>query len=122
MDSETKLLRQIHPTFVQNGRPTSQAFRPTPKDENQLSVYNGAMITATASWHYYTETLSLESAGVMALNHGECAGQQLKVIEDGVPIPAHCYVDFSGVSKPDAEKKSKMLSAFAKKRGWLFQP
>ena len=58
------------------------------------------MITATASWHYYTETLSLESAGVMALNHGECAGQQLKVIEDGVPIPAHCYVDFSGVSKP----------------------
>jgi hypothetical protein len=46
----------------------------------------------------------------------------LKVIEDGVPIPAHCYVDFSGVSKPDAEKKSKMLAAFAKKRGWLFQP
>ena len=41
VDSETLFLRQIHPTFVQNGRPTSQAFRPTPKDENQLSVYNG---------------------------------------------------------------------------------
>jgi hypothetical protein len=115
------LLRQIHPTFVQNGRPTSQAFRPTPKDENQLSVYNGAMITAATAWHYHTETLNLESTGVMGLKHAECAEQQLSVIEDGVPIPAHCYIDFSGVSKHDAERKSKRLAAFAKERGWLFQ-
>jgi hypothetical protein len=80
------------------------------------------MIAAAASWHYYTETLHLESAGVLALNHAECVGQQLKVIEDGVPIPAHCYIDFSGVSKSDAEKKSKRLAAFAKNRSWLFQP
>lgn len=122
MDAETLLLRQIHPGFIQNGRPTSQAFRPTPKDENQLSVYNEEKIAAAASWHYYTETLHLESAGVLALNHAECVGQQLKVIEDGVPIPAHCYIDFSGVSKSDAEKKSKRLAAFAKNRSWLFQP
>jgi hypothetical protein len=122
VDSETLLLRQIHPTFVQNGRPTSQAFRPTPKDEDQLSVYNGAMITAAASWHYYSETLNLESAGVMAFNRAECASQKLNVIEDGVPIPAHCYVDFSEMRKPDVEKKSKKLAAFAKERGWLFQP
>jgi hypothetical protein len=122
VDSETLLFRQIHPTFVQNGRPTSQAFRPTPKDENELSVYNGAMIAAAASWLYHTATLNLESTGVMALNHAECVGLQLKVIEDGVPIPAHCYIDFTGVSKPDAERKSKRLAAFAKARGWLFQP
>jgi hypothetical protein len=80
------------------------------------------MITAAASWHYYTEALNLDSAGVMALNHAECVGQQLKVIEDGVPNPPHCYVDFSGVTRPDAERKSKKLAAFAKSRGWLFQP
>jgi hypothetical protein len=80
------------------------------------------MIAAAASWHYYTETLNLESVGVMAFNHAECARQQLKVVEDGVPIPAHCYVDFSWVSKPDVKRKSKMLAAFAKKRGWIFQP
>jgi hypothetical protein len=80
------------------------------------------MITAAESWHYYTGTLNLESAGVMALKHAECASQQLNVIEDGDPIPAHCYIDFSGVSKPDAERKSKKLAAFAKERGWLFQP
>jgi hypothetical protein len=120
--SETLLLRQIHPNFVQDGRPTSQAFRPTPKDENQLSVDNGEKITAAASWLYYTGTLKFESAGVMALTHAECAAEKLNVIEDGVPIPAHCYVDFSGLKKSDVEKKSKKLVAFAKGRGWLFQP
>jgi hypothetical protein len=79
------------------------------------------MIAAAASWHYHTETLNLESAGVMGLEHAECAGQQLNVVEDGVPIPAHCYIDFSGVGKNDAEKKSKKLAALAKDRGWLFQ-
>lgn len=46
MTEATLLLRQIHPTFIQYGRVTSQAFRPTPKDEDQLSVDNGDMITA----------------------------------------------------------------------------
>lgn len=122
MNPDTLLLRQIHPEFVQNGRPTSQAFRPTPKDENRLSVYNGAMITASASWVHYTGTLKFESAGVMALAHAECASGQLNVIEDGVPFQAHCSVDFSALKRSDIEKKSKRLAAFAKDRGWLFQP
>ncbi len=120
MKSDTLLLRQIHPGFVQNGRPTSQAFRPTLKDESQLSVYNGTLITAKASWHHYTETLSLESAGVMALSHAECVSEQLKVIEDPIPFPEHCSIDFSGLKKSEIDKKSKKLAAFAKARDWLF--
>ena len=45
MTGTTLLLRQIHPSFVQDGRVTSQAFRPTPKDESLLSVYDGDQIT-----------------------------------------------------------------------------
>ena len=41
MTPDTLLLRQIHPGFIQGGRVTSQAFRPTPKDEFLLSVDNG---------------------------------------------------------------------------------
>jgi hypothetical protein len=41
MTPQTRLLRQIHPSFVQAGRVTSQAFRPTPKDDNHLSVVDG---------------------------------------------------------------------------------
>ena len=58
----------------------------------------------------------------MAFSHAECVGQQLAVVEGGVSISAHCYVDFSGVSRSDAERKSKKLAAFGKERGWLFQP
>ena len=122
MDSETLLLRQIHPSFVQNGRPTSQAFRPTPKDEKQLSVYNGAMIAAAASWHHYTGVLNSESAGVMALSYAEFANEQLSVFEDGSPFPEHCSVDFSDLKESEVRKKSKKLAAYAKERDWLFQP
>lgn len=122
MNSETLLLRQIHPDFVQQGRPTSQAFRPTPKDENQLSVYDGARITAPASWHHYTERLNMKSAGVMALSCEECAAEQLMIIEDRVPFPEHCSIDFSGLKKSEVEKKSKKLAAYAKGRDWIFLP
>lgn len=122
MNSETLLFRQINPGFVQQGRPTSQAFRPTPKDENQLSVYNGEMISAPASWHHYTEKLKFQSAGVMAISCAECSIEQLNVIEDGVPFQAHCSIDFSGLKKSEIEKKSKKLAAFAKERDWCFLP
>lgn len=49
MTPQTQLLRQIHPNFVQAGRVTSQAFRPTPKDENHLSVYDGDQIQPEAA-------------------------------------------------------------------------
>jgi len=39
MTENTLLLRQVHPSFVQDGKITSQVFRPTPKDENKLSMY-----------------------------------------------------------------------------------
>jgi hypothetical protein len=58
----------------------------------------------------------------MALSQAECVGEQLTVIEDGVPFPAHCSIDFSDLKKSDIEKKSKKLASFAKDRGWLFQP
>jgi len=45
MNSDTLLLRQINPFWFQNGRETSQAFRPTPKDEKLLSVYGGDLIS-----------------------------------------------------------------------------
>lgn len=41
MTPDTLLLHQIHPSFIQYGRVTSQAFRPTPKDEGFLSVDDG---------------------------------------------------------------------------------
>lgn len=121
MTPQTQLLRQIHPTFVQAGRVTSQAFRPTPKDENHLSVYDGDQIQPEAAWKHFTANQSFNSAGVMAVTSEECTAQSLPVVADGVPFKEHCSIDFSAFQRTDIEKKAKFLSRFAQLRGWLVQ-
>jgi hypothetical protein len=49
MKPETVLLRQVHPDFIPDGQLTSQAFMPFPKDDGQLSVYDGDQISAIDS-------------------------------------------------------------------------
>lgn len=117
----TLLLRQIHPSFVQNGRATSQAFRPTPTDESQLSVDNGDLITAEASWKRFSALPDCTSIGVMAISAAECSGCSLAIIEDGDPYPEHCYLDFAPFDRKAVEKIGKKLSAHAHARGWLYQ-
>lgn len=121
MTPATLLLRQIHPSFIQAGRVTSQAFRPTHKDESLLSLYDGDKIPAQAAWQHYTATPDCRSAGVMAVSHAECTAENLTVNPDGVPFPEHVSIDYSAFSKNEVEKKSKVLSRLAHTRGWLFQ-
>lgn len=121
MMPSTALLRQIHPSFIQDGRVTSQAFRPTPKDELLLSVDNGDLISAEASWRRFAANPACRSVGVQAVSLAECAVQELKVIEDGIPHPEHCSVDFTAFDKKAVEKKAKLLRALAEARSWLFR-
>ena len=121
MTPDTLLLRQIHPSFIQDGRVTSQAFRPTPKDEFLLSVDDGDRVRAEASWQRFITNPACKSVGVQALSQAECAAQDLSVIEDGNPHPEHCSVDFTAFDKKAIEKKSKLLRALAETRGWLFR-
>lgn len=121
MTPQTLLLRQINPSFIQAGRVTSQAFRPTPKDENLLSVYDGDQIQAQAAWQHYTTTLILRSGGVMAVSNIECSAEQLPVKADGIPFPEHVSIDFSAFVKNEVEKKAKILTRKAQERGWLYQ-
>jgi hypothetical protein len=121
MAGTTLLLRQIHPSFVQAGRVTSQAFRPTPKDESLLSVYDGDQITAENSWSHFTSQKDCKSAGVMAVTVDECAAEALIARPDPVPFPEHIVIDFTGLANNQCEKKSKKLKAKAEARGWLYQ-
>jgi hypothetical protein len=121
MTPDTQLLRQINPSFVQAGRVTSQAFRPTPKDEQQLSVYDGEKIKPEAAWLHFVKNPDCKSDGIMAVTNGECQSEQLLVVADEIPFPEHCYIDFSTFNKKEIERKAKVLSRFAQARGWLFQ-
>jgi hypothetical protein len=118
---ETLLLRQVHPAFIQNDRPSSQVFRPTPKDEHKLSVYDGDMITAEQSWQHFTGDLGYRSAGVLAVTGRECTEQSLPVVSSPEVFKEHAHIDFSGCTASQIEKKGKKLLAAALVRGWQYR-
>jgi len=117
----TFLHRQIHPMWRQDGRVTSQAFRPTPKDERKLSVYDGDLIAAADAWRHFTSQLKLASVGVLAVTVRECSSVELRVSPDPEPFPEHAVIDFSGYSENAIQKKAKILRHDAESRGWLHQ-
>ena len=122
MYHETSLWRQIHPSFMVASQPGSQAFRPTPKDQDLLSFDDGSRIPAEAAWQRHTGARGLASIGVLAVTVGECAGEGLPVIADGIPDPEHVSVAFRGITTGQRKAISKRLRAFAVARGWQFGP
>jgi hypothetical protein len=121
MTEVTLLLRQVHPTFIQGGRVTSQAFRPTAKDSNCLSAYDGDMIDPEPAWKHYTEELGHASTGVLAVSVEECTTLDLQVRSDPAPFVEHALIDFGDRAGAKAEKTAKHLRAKATSRNWLFQ-
>lgn len=128
MNSSTILLRQVHPSFVQADiissqvfTITSQAFRPTPKDEGVLSLYNGEKFTPEVSHRHFTSESKNQSFGVVGVTGGECDTLQLKWGEDNDPFDGHSYIDFNGLTGKEIEKKAKLLKKVAMQRGWLFK-
>jgi len=128
-DEEELLLRQVHPSFVRGGRPSSQAFRPTTKDEGKLSVARGSVTTPASAYELHTAGLGLAAAGTWAITVGECRGQGLTVVADPVTCPlatvsdpAHALVDFMPHSKNQAEAKGARLARQAVDRGRLHPP
>ena len=120
MSPETLLLRQVHPSFIQKGRVSSQAFRPTPKDHALLSVYDGEQIEPAAAHQHYTDHQGLPSAGVMGVAVGECEALELSARPDPEPFPEHAVIDFSRFSRKATESKAKQLRARAEQRDWLY--
>ena len=122
MNDDTLLYRQVHPNWTVDGGISSQAFRPTPKDEGLLSVYDGDKIDPEAAWHHYRSELGLASAGVLGVSVAECNDLQLPARPDPAPFPEHAVINFTGLSNSKRERKADRLKAAANERGWLFRP
>lgn len=128
---ESLFYRQVNPNWLTEGVPNSQAFGPTPKDEDKLSVDDAAKFSAEGSWRHFTEKLGLLSVGTWAVSLGEVeeAGDLLVVASPKVVAedpakdnPAHCDVDFSKVSsKGQKKRKAQHLAIKATARGCLYQ-
>lgn len=122
MEKHELLLRQVHPSWVQNGAPSSQAFKPTKKDAGRLSVYQGSMISPQGSYEHYTRTLGYTSDSVWGITVAECDDVELPVIPDQKTFAEHAVVDFNGKSAKEQESAAKYLKAKARERDCLYRP
>ncbi|MBP5982284.1 MAG: hypothetical protein KA734_01070 [Fluviicola sp.] len=125
MHQSTLLLRQIHPSFIQNSAVSSQAFEitsvvfnPTPKDDGKLSVYNGDKFSAKEAFDHFTKNYS--SIGVLAVTMLEVQNAGLDAAEDNLPFDGHAYIDYTKITSNGQRKsKAKILKKHATNRGWL---
>lgn len=123
-DPNQLLLRNIHPDWVVNGKVTSQAFRPTPKDERKLSTTSSSKVSAEDSFREYTEDFELASAGVWGVSVGEAADLSIRAIYDehspSIPKPCltgHTSLDFAQISNNKAKRLGGRLRDRAEDRG-----
>jgi hypothetical protein len=120
-DLDEVLFRQVHPSWLDNGEPTSQAFAPTPKDEGRLSIAQGSLTSAENAYKHYTTVQRLESAGTWAVTVGEAAAVELESFDDHEDDPpAHGFIDFGGLSRRAAKRKAMVLAGQARQRGRLY--
>ena len=119
MNQDTLFYRQIHRLHIKpDGHVASIAFRPMPKDEHMLSVYDGDKIDAASALGHFTEVLKCSSVGILAVNGAECDAEALPRKADYGTHPYHALIDFSGKSDRECKKISERLRDFAIKRGW----
>jgi hypothetical protein len=125
VDAGEVLYRQVHPTFVENGVPSSQPFKPTEKDQNQLSVDRSSVTSADLSHQAYLAT-GLASAAVYGLTVGEfgaesieCLANPLEEKEDQAKNAAHSLADYSPHNSNQQKNIAKRLKLKALARGRL---
>jgi hypothetical protein len=117
-------LRQVHPNWLKEGQPSSQAFKPTPKDEGKLSTARGAKTTPENAFVRHTDTLGLQSAGTWAASVEEVEATPVPLEAYGDPVtepapdPAHAFIEYPDDRKI-VETKAKILRAKAGDRGRL---
>jgi hypothetical protein len=123
-DPAEMLFRQVHGNWVEKGVPTSQAFRPMPKDEGMMSIARGSKTTAELAHEHYTRVLGLDSVGTWGLLVAEVeATSPLRAREAELPDdPAHGFVDFRDLPRKVCERLAKILLARAVERGRLHPP
>jgi len=117
------LYRQVHPQWIVDSEPSSQAFKPTKKDEGMLSIAVGSKTTAEETFLHHTRVLKLASGGTWAVTVGEVAAVDLSSFEQPLDnSPAHGFIDFRDRSRRAMESKAKLLVAKARDRGCVHQP
>lgn len=122
-DPDEALYRQVHPSWVADGVPSSQAFKPTKKDESMLSIALGSKTTAEGAFIHHTEVLECKSEGTWGVTGSEVMEVGLNSYAQPLAeSPAHGFIDFRGLGRAQIEVKAKLLLDKARRRGRLYPP
>lgn len=123
LDDENEYhLRQCNPNWLQNGKPSSQAFAYFQKDEGRLSGSRSRDVTPIQAFTFFTETLKLQSAATFAVSVAQVTASRSRVVDDTnaptvrppdpVP-PGHAYIDLRHLSNGERKKLARGLSRSA---------
>jgi hypothetical protein len=134
--------RQVSPAcWLQDGRPSSQVFKPRSSDHGLLSLTHGCEASgddnapneppldgkcrsARGAWEFATTTARLVSVGVLTLTVGDFhqaqPGASVRVyadpctkVDDGFDDPAHLVADFRALSRGQTDKLASALRRIA---------
>lgn len=118
MTEDTLLYRQINIDWIDNGEVSSQAFRPTPKDKDKLSLYSSEVFSAEEAFDHFLDR-GLTTEGVMGLTNSEFDKTGIPTTQDNDPFLGHVFADYSSKGKSAQRTASKKLKVMANQRGWL---
>ena len=123
--SDELLTRQVHPSQMTEGRPSSRSFTPTDKDAGHLSADRESLLSPRDAYEAYLQRKKLtEAGGTWGVSIQEFVSLGLASYADPIPEnSAHVLVDFT--SAGDTKKQQvvgKLAYAKAKARGRLHPP
>lgn len=126
-DISEVLFRQIHPSSIHDGEPSSDRFRPSQRDSNRLSVDRSSLTSAEDAHRLYTSS-GRKSAAVYGLTVGEFKAETIPCKEAPIlnhaRLPdnsAHSLADYSAHEKRGQKILALRLKQLAIARGCLFE-
>ncbi|SHN06344.1 hypothetical protein [Phytopseudomonas punonensis] len=125
-DEAEVLYRQIHPEYFTDGEPSSDRFKPYPRDNGMMSLDRSSLTSAQDSHALYVEQGRL-SAAVFGLSVMEFKSESIECVASPIAQtpttpanPAHASADFTPHAAKNHKNIAKRLKRHAVARGCLF--
>jgi hypothetical protein len=116
------LHRNAHPTFIHNGRISSQVFRLKTDDKGELSTQQNSKAIPAIAYTRYTAR-GFESAGVWSVTVAECGDLSLMAYDDPLPDDdSHAVLDLTRFTTSQAHRLADKLAHKARVRGCQYSP
>lgn len=121
-DQNELLHRNAHPSFIHDGRPSSQVFSLKTSDEGKLSTQQNKKATPQVAYQRYTAR-GFESGGVWSITVAECLQYNLRGYDDPIEDDdSHCIIDLTAYNSTQARKLTDKLASKARTRGCQYNP